>query len=132
MVWTIDYIFISRVGEEVVIDFIPLYEADTIMCSEELNKAHESEEKTMGKGKGPEKDQDANISRKIYPDDAIEVTNKKLKYIKPRGKTSRLSLGSMQDGKTDDTKPTQGKIVLKIATTPEGFNSGINMDRNYW
>ncbi len=100
--WTIDYIFISRVGEEVVIDSIPLYEADTITSSEALN---ESDEKAMVKG-------DAGGSRKIYPEDANEVKNKKLKCL--------------QENKIDGMKPahTKGKIVLKITTIPEGFNSG--------
>jgi hypothetical protein len=126
VVWTIDYIFIARVGEEVVIDFIPLSEADTITCSEELNKRHESEEKVGVKGKGFEKEQGANNSRRIFPEDAIDVTNKKTKYSKLKHIASRTGSGFLQDSRIDDTKPTKGKNVLKITTTPDGFNSGVH------
>jgi hypothetical protein len=109
VVWTIDYIFITRVGEEVVIDSIPLFEVENVTCNDELD---ESEQKAVVKGRGLDKDRDGSlsISRKIYPDDASESKNKKGKYPK--------------DGKFDDIKPIRGKIVLQITTIPEGFNSG--------
>ncbi len=108
--WTIDYIFISRVGEEVVIDSIPLSEAENITCNEELT---ESDETAMVKGKGLEKDRDIKVPRKIHPEDTSEIKNKKGKHPK--------------DNKIDCMKSTKGKIVLQITTIPEGFNSGRNM-----
>jgi hypothetical protein len=124
VVWTIDYIFISRVGEEDVIDFIAFSEADTITCNEELNTTHESKEKAMVEG-GLEKDQTASMSRRIVPEDTAYFSNKNINNSKVRRSILRSgSVRSMQDLRADDTKQTKGKIVLKITTAPEGFNSG--------
>ena len=111
VVWTIDYIFISRVGEEVVIDSIPLSETENITCNEELV---ESEEKAVVKGRGLERDRPTSLSQKIYPEDTNEIKNKK-------GKCSK-------DNKIDTTQPAKGKIVLQITTIPEGFNSGTQLE----
>ncbi len=116
IVWTIDYIFISKVGEDAVIDSIPLSEAANITCNEQLDSRHASDDKTVGKGF----DKDRN-SRKICPEVETEHKNKKSNLISHR---SRTISGSKLDGKIDDSKLSRGKIVLQITTAPEGFNSG--------
>jgi hypothetical protein len=112
VVWTSDCIYISKVGEEIIIDSIPLSEADSITCNNELVGSGES----MVKGKFDRDASMTSMSRKINPEDANEVKNKKVKYPK--------------DSRIDDIQPVKGKIVLQLTTIPEGFNSGANLDRD--
>ncbi len=121
--WTTEHIFISKVGEEAVIDSIPLFEAEKITCNEELDTRHASEQKAVGKGF--DKDRSSSMSRKIYPEvgSELKTSSVNLKSMRSLSRTGSMSM-LMRENKIEEAKPARGKIVLQITTTPEGFNSG--------
>jgi hypothetical protein len=115
-----DTIYITRPGEETVIDSIPLAEAEKITNSESLENGNIAATKRIIFNK------DRNgMACKIYPDVSADMSTWNI----------RSTFKKSQNGKVVDRAGTslfgslkaereESKAMLQINTIPDGFNSG--------
>jgi hypothetical protein len=123
IVWTVDYIYIARTGEEAVIDSIPFAEVEKITNSESLDcnniqAAHRLIFDT---------DRRNGMASKVHPDSSVDMRAWKIrssfqKYSqKVFDRTSTGIFGSFTEEKEES------KVMLQINTVPDGFNSGCSV-----
>jgi hypothetical protein len=129
IVWTVDYIYITRTGEDIVIDSIPFAEAEKITNSESTDQT-----KKVEAGHGVLFDKDRNgVDNKVYPtypDNVTDLNTWGIGGTILKSATSKKALTRMATGvigglkaKTDEIKAT-----LQINTIPDGFNSGCDFE----
>ena len=118
--WTADYIYISRSGEDIVIDSIPFAEAEKITNSESTDRT-----KRVEAGHGVIFDRNG-ATTKVYPDSVSDLNSWAIGGAIVKNTPSKKALARMATGiiggpkaKTEEIKAT-----LQINTTSDGFNSG--------
>ncbi len=128
MVWTIDYIYISRTAEDTVIDSIPFSDADKVRVLEKLesipseNVSRNSSE-FDGKESAFEKRWGDESSRRVHPDSSTKLKKK----ATPLSRVASIrEKKEILDSDMDEAKTLDDELVLQITTIHEGFNSGID------
>lgn len=106
IVWTLDFIYIARKGEDSVIDSIPLAEADQIYVSES--------------------EQTGNIYN-IYMTGAVDIAVMDFSAggVAKDPTVDPIPLKSRMKAREDQRSPEKSSII-QIRTIAEGFNSGMD------
>jgi hypothetical protein len=127
-VWTADYIYIARPGDDTVIDMISLADTDEINVSEDLNAA--AQIIPSGPQQHSNDHDHKRDTRRVYPTDSDDRDS-----LSP--KDSALALNQEQGGRKPHSdpksfmkekliKPLDKAAVLEVMTLPGGFNSGTS------
>jgi hypothetical protein len=123
VVWTVDYIYIARTGEETVIDSIPFAEAEKITNSEIL--AHNN----IQAGHGLTFDKDRNgMPSKIHPESPADMNAWKIratfKKSSQNGNGNVFNRSGTSFFGSFKAEKEESHAMLQINTIPDGFNSG--------
>jgi hypothetical protein len=145
VVWTAEYIYIARTGEDAIIDSIPFAEAEKISATQtsynEVNPDQSQNMDVMLDLKASPAEQKTRIgmasSRRIYDErDVSDVISKtsSMNIQQPVRKAKSMSGSSLvsrrfssitrQEPISENSSTKDNKAVLRISTVAEGFNSG--------